>query len=228
MPPPVTDPESCPKARAVGARLARALHRWLEREIDEETLVRGLRRLASDIEGDRLLRVQSAPTPAHSAVVEDLFRWWQARMSLPRAKLTAGRRRAVEARLGEGYSAEQIRRAIAACSASEWHMGKNKSERAYNDLVLICRSGEKLESFLAMADDGGGAPEIDPALARLEREAMQALQEGRTDDYNRANERIRAHKNDRGKAHAGDSAHARASDSANARGSRPSAVSRAS
>ena len=225
MSPPRT--ESCPKTRAVGARLARALHRYLEGELDDATLVRGLRRLASDIEGDRLLQVQAAPPDDRS--VAALFGWWQQRMSLPRAKLTAGRRRALQARLAEGYTEEQIRRAIAACSASEWHQGKNKSARAYNDIVLICRSGEKLESFIAMADEGGGAPEIDPDLARLEREAMQAMKEGRIDDYNRADERLRAVKNDRRrKAHPGEPAPARAQDSAGERGSRSSAVSRAS
>jgi hypothetical protein len=184
--------ETCPKTRAVGARLAKALHAYLSGDLTDARLIHGLRRLARDIEGDAVLKAPTAPLEAtHENALRGLFGFWQQKMTLPKAKFTAGRRRAVLARLAEGYTVGQIRRAIAACSASEWHCGQNDRKTAYNDLTLICRSGEQVEKFLAMAD-AHGAPEADdnPELRKLQREASSALKEGRTDDYNRANARL--------------------------------------
>ena len=188
--------ESCPTTRAIGARLATALHRYLAGELDEATLVRGLRRLAADIEGQRVLRVQEPASGEQARAVEVVFGWWQQRCEQPKAKLTPGRRRVVLARLREGYTVEQVKQAISACSASPWHMGVNDRKVVYNDLTLICRSGEKLEAFLAL---GGGSAE-DPEIEVLQRGALQALQEGRTDDYNRTNARISSLQADRRRA----------------------------
>lgn len=185
--------ETCPKTRAIGARLAKALHAYLSGDLTEQRLVHGLRRLALDIEGDTVLRAPAQDEPRKDAVLSAVFAWWQQKMALPKAKFTPGRKAAVRARLAEGYTVGQIRRAIAACSASEWHCGANDRKTAYNDLRLICRSGEQLEKFLALAD-AHGAPmaDDDPIARRLTREARTALQEGRTDDYNRANAQLRS------------------------------------
>lgn len=62
-------------------------------------------------------------------------------------KLTAKRKKNIHARLKEGYSLEDIKAAIVGCSNSEFHMGKNQDCKIYDDIELICRNGEKLESF---------------------------------------------------------------------------------
>jgi hypothetical protein len=77
--------------------------------------------------------------------VESIFDFWRSTFSLNgNTKLTAGRRRAVKARLREGYSAERIHRAILGCAGSDFHV-----KGGHTDLTLICRSGEKVEAFEA-------------------------------------------------------------------------------
>lgn len=80
--------------------------------------------------------------------VSRIFSYWQSALNHPTAKLTAERKRKIEARLKEGYSIEQICQAIDGCAASAFHRGQNETGQVYDDLELICRNGSKLESFI--------------------------------------------------------------------------------
>ncbi len=64
------------------------------------------------------------------------------------AKLTPKREKAIKARLKDGYTAAQIKTAIHNCSLDKFSMGQNDRQKVFNDIELICRNGEKLESFL--------------------------------------------------------------------------------
>lgn len=77
-----------------------------------------------------------------------IFTYWQEVMKkTSMAKLTERRRKSIQARLREGYSVDQIKQAINGCAQSPYHMGQNDSGTVYDDLTLICRSGDKLEQF---------------------------------------------------------------------------------
>ena len=52
----------------------------------------------------------------------------------------------IASRLGEGYTVEQLKRAIDGCAASRHH-----TEGGYTDLTLIVRGGEKVDAFEAKA-----------------------------------------------------------------------------
>ncbi len=78
----------------------------------------------------------------------DVFRRWQEVMGHPQAKLTPKRRRRIDARLAEGYCVEQLMSAIDGCRASPYHQGQNETATVYDDIELICRSGEKVEQFI--------------------------------------------------------------------------------
>lgn len=86
-----------------------------------------------------------------SPVVE-VFDHWRAVMAHPVAKLTPEREKAVRARLRDGYTVEEIKAGIDGCRASPFHMGQNDGQKRHDDLTLICRTGSKLESFMAMKD----------------------------------------------------------------------------
>jgi hypothetical protein len=89
----------------------------------------------------------------------DVFEHWLERMGKNGStRLTAERRRAIEARVREGYSVERIKRAVDGCAGSDFHMGRHEKTRGrpQNDLTLICRNGSKLETFEAMPPPGGG------------------------------------------------------------------------
>jgi uncharacterized phage protein (TIGR02220 family) len=77
-----------------------------------------------------------------------IFTYWKEVMKkTSMAKLTEKRRKSIQARLREGYSVDQIKQAIDGCAKSSYHMGQNDSGTVYDDLTLICRSGDKLEQF---------------------------------------------------------------------------------
>ena len=81
--------------------------------------------------------------------VDLVFDYWVFAMGKgSRAKKTQGRIKKIQARLAEGYSVELIKRAIDGCKLSPHHMGQNDQNKVYDDIDLICRSGEKLEGFI--------------------------------------------------------------------------------
>ena len=80
----------------------------------------------------------------------DLFKYWCDVMgkNLSTSKLTPKRDKAIKARLKEGYTFEQIKAAIDGCRNDPFSMGHNDRQKPFNDIELICRTGEKLESFI--------------------------------------------------------------------------------
>lgn len=94
--------------------------------------------------------------------VTEVFEHWREKMQKnAAAKLTDDRRAKVLARLREGYTVDDIKRAIDGCASSPHHMGENESRTRYDDLTLICRSGSKLEGFRDRARMPSQAP-LDP------------------------------------------------------------------
>ena len=78
-----------------------------------------------------------------------IFEYWLKVMDKnpKRAILNEKRKKAIKARLKEGYTAEGIMEAIDGCKLDPFSMGQNNRGKAYNDIELICRDGSKLEHF---------------------------------------------------------------------------------
>jgi len=93
---------------------------------------------------------QLSNTSAKANSVFDLFQYWCDVMgkSISTSKLTSKRDKAIKARLKEGYTVDQIKAAIDGCRADPFSMGQNDRQKPFNDIELICRAGEKLESFI--------------------------------------------------------------------------------
>lgn len=82
-----------------------------------------------------------------------IFEYWKEVMKKTNsAQFTAGRLKAVKARLKDGYTVEQIKQAIKGCSLTPHNMGQNDNGKLYDCLSLICRSGEHLERFSGNAE----------------------------------------------------------------------------
>lgn len=88
-----------------------------------------------------------------------IFQYWCSVMgkNIGSSKLTPKREKAINARLKDGYTPEQIKSAIDGCRADPFSMGKNDRQKPFNDIELICRTGEKLESFLPENSAGSGS-----------------------------------------------------------------------
>lgn len=95
----------------------------------------------------------SAAPPCAKSPSRQIFAYWQEVMGKPQAKLTDKRQRLIQARLKEGYTPDQLKTAIRGCRMSPYHMGQNDTGVRYDDLTLICRSGDKVEWF-AERDQG--------------------------------------------------------------------------
>ena len=81
--------------------------------------------------------------------VDTVFNYWVLTMGKnSTAKITTKREKNIKARLKDGYTVEQIKSAIYGCSLDPFSMGANNNNTPYNDIELICRTGEKLESFI--------------------------------------------------------------------------------
>jgi hypothetical protein len=95
-----------------------------------------------------------------TAEAQEVFAHWQKVLNHPSAKLTKDRETKIKARLREGYTVEQCKRAVDGCRASPYHMGQNDRGSVYDGIDLIFRNGEKLEQFIGYAaspPQGGSA-----------------------------------------------------------------------
>jgi hypothetical protein len=98
---------------------------------------------------------RTEPPPAGAGPLDRVFAHWQGVLDHKDAKLTPKRLKAIRARLYDGYTEDQLLRAIDGCKASAFHMGANDRERRYDDLTLICRDGEHVEQFIGYLRDNG-------------------------------------------------------------------------
>lgn len=91
--------------------------------------------------------------------VQQVFAHWQSVHRKPRAILTPKRRRAIQARLREGFTVERLLAAIDGATHSDFHMGRHEKTRGnpQNELELLLRDGGRVEKFEALA-----APSVDP------------------------------------------------------------------
>lgn len=83
--------------------------------------------------------------------IHRVWEHWKQTMKRPEAKLTQERKKAIQNRLSERYSVQDILRAINGCKNSPFHMGENQHGAVFNDITNICKDGSKLESFIEKA-----------------------------------------------------------------------------
>lgn len=115
--------------------------------------------------------------------IEQVFDYWRKSLNHPTAKLTPTRRRRITDRLKDGYTVEDIQHAIDGCGMSPHNMGVNDTGTVYDDLELICRSGEKLERFLGIynnkltgGNNGASKPKHrETANQRAARETLELI-----------------------------------------------------
>lgn len=103
------------------------------------------------------------PAPVVSFEVKAVFEYWQTARGHEKAKLDEKRKRAIKARLKDGYSAEDLCRAVDGVAKSPHHMGQNDQRTVYDDIELICRTAVNVDKFLKLA---GPQQFADPGLQR--------------------------------------------------------------
>ena len=93
-------------------------------------------------------------SPSSKNMAFEIFVFWcdTFKKSTTTSKLTDKRLKAINARIKEGYTVEQIKQAIVGCSLTPHNMGKNDNGKKYICLSLICRSGDQIERFIDNAE----------------------------------------------------------------------------
>lgn len=110
--------------------------------------------LAKTVErsAQQVLPGMPAPPPSinaeesRRAAAKRLFAYWQAQCSHQQAKLTPERAAKILARLRDGYSEAEIRKAIDGAASAAF---TNAEGKTFDDIELVCRNGVKLEDFMA-------------------------------------------------------------------------------
>ena len=95
--------------------------------------------------------------PHAEAVIEKtnlakiVFDEWAEIMNHPKSIMDAKRKRAIDARLKDGYTIDQLKQAILGCRNSEFHQGANDRQQVYDDIELICRTASNVDKFIQMS-----------------------------------------------------------------------------
>lgn len=82
--------------------------------------------------------------------------------------------RAIKARLAEGYTVDDLKRAIDGMHQSPFHQGENDRGRRYDSLELAMRDGSRVRQFLELAEQHANGPP--PVLTERERRTVRAAQ----------------------------------------------------
>jgi hypothetical protein len=92
------------------------------------------------------------------AEVQELYEYWCSTMRPGRTRVPAldtKRHLKVAAAIAD-YGVDQCKLAIDGCAASDFHMGRNKQKKRFDDLELIFRDQDHVERFLSNVRDDGG------------------------------------------------------------------------
>lgn len=98
-------------------------------------------------------RTESKTPMSSSGEPDRVFTYWQDVMNHPKAKLDRKRRQKIRDRLADGYSVDDLMRAVDGCSKSPHHMGHNDRGTVYDDIELICRDAPHVDKFIRLAGE---------------------------------------------------------------------------
>lgn len=130
------------------------------------------------------------------AAARRLIAYWQQQCSHPSAKATPERLAKLGARLRDGYTEAEIRKAIDGAAAAAF---TNDDGHKFDDLTLICRNGSKLEDFIARGEKATGAIVVEASATggtveeriwALRRSMSVMHRDGRATEYAQATEEL--------------------------------------
>ena len=101
---------------------------------------------------------------ATDALISEVYEYWltQMRPGRTRVPALAEKRRLKGASAIADYGAFECMRAIDGCKRSDFHMGRNKQNKKYDDLELIFRDQDHIERFLSyVASPGWGGESLE-------------------------------------------------------------------
>ena len=82
-----------------------------------------------------------------------VFEYWRFNLNHKKAKLTDKRKRVIARAIKDGYTVDDMMRAITGCGKTPFNMGDNEHGRVYDSIELILRDAEHIEKFMEHADN---------------------------------------------------------------------------
>ena len=107
----------------------------------------------------------------NSLATREVYDYWVSKLGHTKAKYTPDRKGKIYARLKEGFSIDELKRAIDGCSASSYHMGDNDNGKVYDSIDLIFRNADKIDMFLSYLNKNN----VESPLKRALREGKEKL-----------------------------------------------------
>lgn len=152
----LTTSAECGHCVRMKARMESAIIDSENAEIALRVERRKVKNLLKELEQRQLEHVRAAD-------VEVVFLYWRTACKHERAVLGAKRRKAIAARLDDGYAVSELKLAIDGAAADAFVNGKGKR---FDDIDLICRDEVKLEDFMERGRLAREKP-IDPRQLHL-------------------------------------------------------------
>ncbi|UAN58992.1 replication protein [Serratia sp. JSRIV004] len=90
-------------------------------------------------------------SPSGDVSVRTVFDFWREAMNHPGAKLDAKRRGRIQARLKDGFSTDDLCKAIEGAKCDSWLMGGNPSKKVYDGIETVLRDAAQVERLKALA-----------------------------------------------------------------------------
>ncbi|KAB8312958.1 phage replication protein [Erwinia endophytica] len=96
-----------------------------------------------------------SPPPEQPVVdpVRQVFTHWQAEHNHQASKLDDKRRRRIKARLAQGFTVDELCKAITGAKFDIWLMGKNPSNKRYDGIETLLRDAAQVEKLRDLADN---------------------------------------------------------------------------
>lgn len=121
-----------------------------EREREREQ-VKALSSEPADADPPDVL-VLDQPRQREPDAVRQVFDHWRTRMNHPGANLDDKRKRHIRQRLKDGYTPDQLCKAIDGCALTPHNMGQNDNGQKYDGLHVIFRDADQVDRFMRNAD----------------------------------------------------------------------------
>jgi hypothetical protein len=142
--------------------------------------------LNQNFEEEAIKREEKKKKDMCSPDILRVFTFWQTRLNHPKALLTNDRKGVIAARLKDGYSVEDLEKAIEGCRSSSYHMGQNDQGQIYDSIGLILRNGSKVEQFIGYAESKNNGTSIQNGTKngkRTDADVLKASAEQLRRDY---------------------------------------------
>lgn len=88
--------------------------------------------------------------------VEEIFNHWKITLNHPRSKIDDNRKKLIKKCLKDGYTKEDLCKAITGCSLTPHNMGQNDNSQRYDSIELILRNNGQIDRFMKNADNPPG------------------------------------------------------------------------